>query len=140
MAIGDRAWVSARATILPGGTIGEGAVVAAGAVVATDVPAFTVVGGVRARHIAERPLQLQYELPSRPPEVLVVVGLCEPVNRGSADQAGGDAPEDVSAGSGRTPSLAAPAAVTVVADRPSLGVEESGSPLRGEPRYHRLRR
>lgn len=53
--IGDRAWISFRATILPGVTIGEGAVVAAGAVVTSDVAPWTVVGGVPARMIGSRP-------------------------------------------------------------------------------------
>jgi acetyltransferase-like isoleucine patch superfamily enzyme len=60
--IGDRAWLSFRATVLPGVTIGEGAVVAAGAVVARDVPPYAVVAGVPARVVAERPRGLSYEL------------------------------------------------------------------------------
>jgi acetyltransferase-like isoleucine patch superfamily enzyme len=51
--IGDRVWIGARATILPGVTIGQGAVVAAGAVVKHDVPAGTLVAGVPARPIRE---------------------------------------------------------------------------------------
>lgn len=49
--IGERVWVGANATILPGVTIGDGAVVAAGAVITKDVPPRTVVGGVPARVI-----------------------------------------------------------------------------------------
>ncbi len=49
--IGNKVWVGANATILPGVNIGEGAIVAAGAVVTKDVPARTVVGGVPARII-----------------------------------------------------------------------------------------
>jgi acetyltransferase-like isoleucine patch superfamily enzyme len=60
--IEDRAWISFRATILPGVTIGEGAVVAAGAVVTEDVPPFTVVGGIPARKIRDRPRDLRYTL------------------------------------------------------------------------------
>lgn len=59
--IGDRAWISFRATILPGVTIGEGAVVAAGAVVTKDVPAFAVVGGVPAKVIGERRPDIDYK-------------------------------------------------------------------------------
>ncbi|MCQ2392208.1 MAG: sugar O-acetyltransferase [Kiritimatiellae bacterium] len=47
--IGDKVWIGAHATILPGVTIGEGAIVGAGAVVAKDVPPRTVVGGVPAK-------------------------------------------------------------------------------------------
>jgi acetyltransferase-like isoleucine patch superfamily enzyme len=63
--VGDYAWISCRAVILPGVTIGEGAVVAAGAVVTKDVPPYTVVGGVPARFVAERPRGLVYTLGER---------------------------------------------------------------------------
>lgn len=63
--IGDRAWISTRVTILPGCTIGEGAVVAAGAVVTGDVAAFSLVGGVPAKVLGQRPRNLSYQLPSR---------------------------------------------------------------------------
>lgn len=58
----DRAWLSFRCTILPGVTIGEGAVVAAGAVVTKNVAPFTVVAGIPARKIGERPREMLYEL------------------------------------------------------------------------------
>jgi len=64
--IGDHAWLSARAQILPGVTIGRGAVVAAGAVVTHDVPEYTIVGGVPARPIGERPRDLAYSLAAFP--------------------------------------------------------------------------
>lgn len=60
--IGDYAWISSRATILPGVRIGNGAVVAAGAVVTKDVPDYTVVGGVPAKLIGVRNNQLKYEI------------------------------------------------------------------------------
>lgn len=53
--IGERAWIGTRALILQGVTIGEGALVAAGAVVTSDVPPWTVVAGVPAVPIGERP-------------------------------------------------------------------------------------
>ncbi|OAN38170.1 hypothetical protein A4X20_19900 [Mycolicibacterium iranicum] len=59
--VGDRAWVSFRAVILPNVSIGEGAVIAAGAVVTKDVPAYTVVGGIPARRIGERSRDVDYE-------------------------------------------------------------------------------
>ena len=49
--IGDKVWIGANATILPGVTIGEGAIIAAGAVVAKDVPSRAVVGGIPAKII-----------------------------------------------------------------------------------------
>jgi acetyltransferase-like isoleucine patch superfamily enzyme len=60
--IGDRAWLSYRATVLPGVTVGEGAVVAAGAVVTKDVAPYAIVGGVPARVIGERSRDLSYDL------------------------------------------------------------------------------
>ena len=47
--IGDKVWIGARATILPGVTIGEGAIVGAGAVVTKNVPPRAVVAGVPAK-------------------------------------------------------------------------------------------
>lgn len=53
--IGDYVFIGPRATILPGIKIGRGSVVAAGAVVTKDVSDFTIVGGVPAKAIGERP-------------------------------------------------------------------------------------
>ena len=61
VAIGARAWIGARAIILPDPEIGEGAVVAAGAVVTRNVEPFTIVGGVPAKKIGERTRELRYE-------------------------------------------------------------------------------
>lgn len=49
--IGDRVFIGANATILPGVTIGDDAVIGAGSVVTRDVPAGVVVAGVPARTI-----------------------------------------------------------------------------------------
>ncbi|MCD8215397.1 MAG: sugar O-acetyltransferase [Clostridiales bacterium] len=49
--VGDRVWIGANVTILPGVTIGDNAVIAAGAVVAKDVPADIIAAGVPARVI-----------------------------------------------------------------------------------------
>jgi acetyltransferase-like isoleucine patch superfamily enzyme len=49
--IGNKVWIGANATILPGIKIGDGAIIAAGAVVTNDVAPLTVVGGVPAKHI-----------------------------------------------------------------------------------------
>ena len=51
--IGDKVWIGANATVLPGVTIGKGAIVAAGAVVTRDVPPNTIVAGVPARVVRE---------------------------------------------------------------------------------------
>lgn len=49
--IEDDVWIGANAVILPGVTVGRHAVVAAGAVVTSDVPDYSVVGGVPAKII-----------------------------------------------------------------------------------------
>jgi acetyltransferase-like isoleucine patch superfamily enzyme len=53
--IEDDVWIGAHVVVLPGVRIGRGAVVAAGAVVTKDVPPWTIVGGVPACFIKERP-------------------------------------------------------------------------------------
>jgi acetyltransferase-like isoleucine patch superfamily enzyme len=58
--IEDNAWISFRATILPGVRIGRGAVVAAGAVVTGDVEEYAIVGGIPARRIGTRSRDLDY--------------------------------------------------------------------------------
>jgi acetyltransferase-like isoleucine patch superfamily enzyme len=68
--VGDRAWLSFRAVVLPGVTIGEGSVVCAGAVVVKDVAPYTVVAGVPARVVASRPTNLRYELGRTRPRFL----------------------------------------------------------------------
>lgn len=59
--IKDYAWLGVNSVVLAGVTIGKGAVVAAGAVVTTDVADFTIVGGVPAKKIGERPMDLDYK-------------------------------------------------------------------------------
>lgn len=49
--IGDRAWIGARAVILPGVTIGDDVVIAAGAVVTKDCLAAGTYAGVPARPV-----------------------------------------------------------------------------------------
>ena len=49
VAIGDGAWIGARAVIMPGVTVGAGAVVAAGAVVTRSCEPGGMYGGVPAR-------------------------------------------------------------------------------------------
>lgn len=52
--IGDYVFIGPRVIILPGVKIGKGVVVAGGAVVTSDIPPFTLVGGVPAKKIGER--------------------------------------------------------------------------------------
>lgn len=63
--IGNRVFLGARSTVLPGVTVGEGAVVAAGAVVTKNIQPFTIVGGVPARPIGQRRSDLSYQLTYR---------------------------------------------------------------------------
>lgn len=58
--IADRVWLGPRTTILPMTNIGEGAVIAAGCVVTNDVLPFSVMGGIPARQIGERPKDISY--------------------------------------------------------------------------------
>lgn len=55
--IGDYVFIGPRAIILPGIKIGRGAIVGAGAVVTSDVPEFTIAGGVPAKIIGQRKLK-----------------------------------------------------------------------------------
>jgi maltose O-acetyltransferase len=59
--IEDLAYIGTEVIILPAVTIGEGAVVASGAVVTKNVEAWTIVGGVPAKIINQRP-KVQYTL------------------------------------------------------------------------------
>ncbi|MHA7985503.1 acyltransferase [Rathayibacter sp. CAU 1779] len=60
--IGDRVWIGSRAVVLKGVVIGEGAVVSAGSVVSRNVPPWTVVRGVPAQPIGERPKNQTYRI------------------------------------------------------------------------------
>ena len=63
--IGDRVWLGSNVIVLPGVTIGEGAVCCAGCVVTKDVEPYTVVAGIPARKVNERPKNLLYEFDGR---------------------------------------------------------------------------
>ncbi len=63
--IGDRAWLGSNCIILPGVSVGEGAVCCAGCVVTKDVEPYTVVAGIPARKVNERPKNLRYNFKSR---------------------------------------------------------------------------
>ncbi|WP_338182152.1 acyltransferase [Jatrophihabitans sp.] len=60
--VGNYAVLGSGCTVLPGVTIGAGAVVAAGAVVTRDVAEYTMVAGVPARFVRDRPRDLDYRL------------------------------------------------------------------------------
>ena len=62
--IQDWVYIGTRVTILPGVTIGEGAVIASGAVVTKDVAPWTMVGGVPAKFIKNRPV-VKYTLDTK---------------------------------------------------------------------------
>lgn len=51
--IDDDSWIGANVIILAGVHIGRRCIIAAGSVVTRDVPAFTVVGGVPAKHLRD---------------------------------------------------------------------------------------
>jgi acetyltransferase-like isoleucine patch superfamily enzyme len=53
--IGDDVWIGANSVILDGVELGEGAVIAAGSVVNNSVEPYSIVAGVPARKIKERP-------------------------------------------------------------------------------------
>ena len=52
--IGNDVWIGYETVILSGVTIGDGAIIGTRAVVTKDVPPYTIVGGVPARHIRRR--------------------------------------------------------------------------------------
>jgi acetyltransferase-like isoleucine patch superfamily enzyme len=62
VAIGDYAWLGARAMILPGTRLGDGAVVGAGSVVTKSWEPYDIVAGVPAKKIGERNKDLRYTL------------------------------------------------------------------------------
>ena len=53
--IEDDVWIGGGSIILAGVTIGKGAIIAAGAVVNKDVPPYSIVGGIPAKVIKQRP-------------------------------------------------------------------------------------
>lgn len=63
----DYVWIGTRAIILPGVKLGKGCVIAAGAVVSKDVLPYSIVGGVPAKIIGERPQNLNYNCKWFPP-------------------------------------------------------------------------
>lgn len=62
--IEDRAWIGPNVLVLPGVKIGEGAVCGAGSVVVKDVEPWTVVAGIPAQKINDRPIEQEYNFKS----------------------------------------------------------------------------
>lgn len=58
--IDDRVWIGSNVIILPRVRIGEGAVCCAGCVVTKDVEPYSVVAGIPAKKVNERPRNLKY--------------------------------------------------------------------------------
>jgi len=54
--IGDDVWIGAGAVILPGVRVGNGCVIASGAVVTKNVPDYSIVAGVPAKVVSQRPV------------------------------------------------------------------------------------
>lgn len=63
--IGDRVWLGANVIVLPGVIVGEGAVCCAGCVVTKDVAPYSVVAGIPAVKVAERPGDMKYNFTGR---------------------------------------------------------------------------
>lgn len=66
ISIGHHCWIGTGATVLQGINIGDGAIVAAGAVVTKDIPSYEVWGGVPAKFIRKRTVELEYNIGTAP--------------------------------------------------------------------------
>jgi len=64
--IEDYVCIGSGAIILPNIRIGKGSVIAAGAVVTKDVESFSIMGGVPAKYIGKRNVELNYSLTPNP--------------------------------------------------------------------------
>lgn len=69
-AIANDVWIGANAVILAGVSVAEGTIVSAGAVVTSDTQPYTIVGGVPAKTIGQRPRAAELaparQVPARP--------------------------------------------------------------------------
>jgi galactoside O-acetyltransferase len=52
--IEDDVWIGRNAIVMPGVRIGKGSIIAAGAVVTTDIPPYSIAGGIPAKVIKQR--------------------------------------------------------------------------------------
>ena len=64
--IQERAWIGARAMILPGVTVGAGAVLAAGSIATKNIAEFCISAGAPAREIGTRRRDIAYTLDYSP--------------------------------------------------------------------------
>ena len=64
--LGNRVWIGCNVVILPGVKIGEGSVCCAGSVVTKDVEPYSVVAGIPAHKINNRPRDLKYNFTGKP--------------------------------------------------------------------------
>ena len=64
--IGERAWLGSNVIVLPGVSVGEGAICCAGCVVTKDVEPYTVVAGIPAKKVGERPRCQTYNFNGHP--------------------------------------------------------------------------
>ena len=67
VSIGYRVWLGSNVIVLPGISIGEGAVCCSGCVVTKDVEPFSVVAGIPAHKIGDRPKDLRYKFRGKAP-------------------------------------------------------------------------
>lgn len=64
--IGDYSWIGTRAMVMPGVSIGKGAVILPGSVVTKDVDPMAIVGGIPAKKLGLRNIDLSYKLDWQP--------------------------------------------------------------------------
>ena len=64
--IDDYLWLGTRSMVMPGVSIGRGAIILAGSIVTKDVKPMSIVGGIPAKELGLRNIDLSYELDWKP--------------------------------------------------------------------------